>query len=368
MATGFLSPIGVGQWFNDQGVVLAGGKINTYVAGTTTPAPTYTTPTLSVPNPNPIVLDSAGRAPQEIWLQQGVAYKFVVTDKSGNALSNGTYDNLSGVNDTSNQNSVSEWIISGSSPTYVSGTQFTVAGNQTGTFTVGRRIYASVSAGTVYGTITASSFSSPNTTVTIAVDSGALDSGLTAVAYALFDPTHPSLATLNGLKLNEPGQGVQTLTINAAGDTSYGAVIALMGDGATTPNKYIRSHGGVFGIVNNAYTTQLLALDDSGNLTVTGNITGQSDERLKADWAPLPADFIERLAGVKSGTYTRVDIEDDKRHAGVGAQSLQQVIPEAVLEGAQGMLSVAYGQAALVACVELAKEVMRLRALLEPVK
>jgi hypothetical protein len=47
---------------------------------------------------------------------------------------------------------------------------------------------------------------------------------------------------------------------------------------------------------------------------------------------------------------------------------LQVLLPEAVSTNHDGMLSVAYGQAAMVACVELAKEVMRLRTLLEPVK
>lgn len=94
-----LSPVfGVaGQLFNDNGDPLAGGKIYTYLAGTTTPAPTYTTGLGNIAHTNPIVLDGAGRVPTgEIWLTDGITYKFVVEDSASNLI--GTYDNLTGIN------------------------------------------------------------------------------------------------------------------------------------------------------------------------------------------------------------------------------------------------------------------------------
>ena len=104
----------------------------------------------------------------------------------------------------------------------------------------------------------------------------------------------------------------------------------------------------------------LFQMDMSGNLTMAGNVTAYSDENLKKDWAELPDDFVERLAGVKSGTYTRIDF--DQRQAGTSAQDWQELLPEVVSEDASGVLSLAYGNAALVACVELAKSVVALRA------
>jgi hypothetical protein len=96
-----------------------------------------------------------------------------------------------------------------------------------------------------------------------------------------------------------------------------------------------------------------LQMDMSGNLTMAGNVTAYSDERLKKDWANLPSDFIECLAKVKSGTYTRIDSEE--RQVGVSAQGLQKFIGEAVQTDNSGMLSVNYGGAALASAVELAK-------------
>ena len=72
---------GVGaQFSDDNGVPLAGGLIYTYTAGTSTPAVTYQTSSGSggSSNSNPIVLDSAGRVPYQIWLTDGNIYKLVL--------------------------------------------------------------------------------------------------------------------------------------------------------------------------------------------------------------------------------------------------------------------------------------------------
>jgi hypothetical protein len=94
-----LSPVfGVaGQLFDNNGNPLAGGKIFTYAAGTTTPAATYTSSGGGIAHTNPIILDGAGRVPNgEIWLTDGITYKFVVQDSANNLI--GTYDNINGIN------------------------------------------------------------------------------------------------------------------------------------------------------------------------------------------------------------------------------------------------------------------------------
>ena len=83
------------QFFDDSGVPLAGGKINVYLAGTTTPTPTYTESSGTTPNSNPIVLNAAGRPPQQIWLDDAIVYKFVITDALDVLVT--TQDNLYGV-------------------------------------------------------------------------------------------------------------------------------------------------------------------------------------------------------------------------------------------------------------------------------
>lgn len=87
----------------------------------------------------------------------------------------------------------------GPPPTYVSGTQFTVEGDWTDIFEVGRRIKTTDTAGTDYSTITASAYTSL-TTVTVSVDSGSLDSGLSAVSYGLVSATNTSIP---GVEISE---------------------------------------------------------------------------------------------------------------------------------------------------------------------
>lgn len=94
-----LSPIGgvAGQFFDNNGNPLSGGKIFTYSAGTTTNQVTYTSASGGTAHANPIILDSAGRVPSgEIWLTDSLQYKFVIKD-SNNVLI-GTYDNIVGIN------------------------------------------------------------------------------------------------------------------------------------------------------------------------------------------------------------------------------------------------------------------------------
>lgn len=90
-----LSPIGNGFNFLDvDGLPLAGGKINTYQAGSTTPLATYTDVNGLIPNTNPIILGTDGRPPSEIWVSQGFFYKFVLTDANDVVIQ--SYDNLYG--------------------------------------------------------------------------------------------------------------------------------------------------------------------------------------------------------------------------------------------------------------------------------
>src|ERR1700756_3941213 len=97
----YLSPVGNGQVFLAANALPAsGGFIHTYLAGTTTPAATYTTSLGNVPNANPIILQPNGMAPYEIWFTPGQAYKFVITDFLNNPITP-TYDNLVGIDDPS---------------------------------------------------------------------------------------------------------------------------------------------------------------------------------------------------------------------------------------------------------------------------
>lgn len=81
---------------DSNGAPLAGGKVYTYTAGTTTPLASYTDSTGGTPAANPVILDSAGRA--EIWLSG--SYKILVADSLGNTIH--TTDNIGGLSSFAN--------------------------------------------------------------------------------------------------------------------------------------------------------------------------------------------------------------------------------------------------------------------------
>jgi len=78
------------QFFDANGNPLAGGKLYTYAAGTTTPLATYTDSTGLTPNTNPIILDSRGEA--NVWLD-ATQYKFELTTAADALI--WTVDNIS---------------------------------------------------------------------------------------------------------------------------------------------------------------------------------------------------------------------------------------------------------------------------------
>jgi hypothetical protein len=85
------------QFFDSNGIPLAGGLLYVYTAGTTTPATTWTTSAGTVANTNPIVMNAAGRTPFEIWLNSGVTYKFALYTSTNVLI--GTYDNIPAIDD-----------------------------------------------------------------------------------------------------------------------------------------------------------------------------------------------------------------------------------------------------------------------------
>jgi hypothetical protein len=198
MATYNLSPIGneFEQFFGAAGanfppnLPLNGGFLNTFQAGTSTPIATFANNLGSIQNSTTMQLGPDGRFAGAIWLLSGQAYKFQLTDSTGFQI--WIVDNVSGINDSS-QITNAEWIASGAVPTYSSATTFTTPGNTTGTFQPGRRVKATVTAGTVYGTVFTSTFG-VSTTIVLTMDTGqALDNGLNQALVGLLGESNPSV-------------------------------------------------------------------------------------------------------------------------------------------------------------------------------
>lgn len=74
-----LLPLVRQRFFSASGVPLAGGKLFSYEAGTTTPKTTYTDRAALSPNTNPIILDANGEC--DVWINSGY-FKFILKDST----------------------------------------------------------------------------------------------------------------------------------------------------------------------------------------------------------------------------------------------------------------------------------------------
>lgn len=230
----YFSPVANDQIFDANGDPLSSGQVETYLAGSSTPAATYTDDTGGTPQSNPIILNSLGYPTLgAVWLTGGVSYKFVIKDALGVTLR--TIDNISGVNDASV--SQSEWVESGLVPTYIDATSFSVPGDQTTILQVGRRLRTTNTSGLVYSTISNSVFAAGITTVTLTNDSTTLDAGLSAIAYALLSADPLSVPNLPGSKITGAitSSGMTMATSRVLGRTtaSTGPIEELTGTQVT---------------------------------------------------------------------------------------------------------------------------------------
>lgn len=176
--------------FDANGDPLAGGKLYTYVAGTSTPLATYPTYADALAgtnaNANPVILDANGEASV---FGTPTLYKLTLHD-SADAL-RWTMDYVPVGLGTASP-AVSEWVQEAGTLVYSSSTQFKVSGvDVTSRYHAGRRIKTTNTGGTIYSTVASSSFGT-DTTINVVNDSGTLDSGLSAAYYGLLSYSNPS--------------------------------------------------------------------------------------------------------------------------------------------------------------------------------
>jgi len=254
MTTCFLAPDPIQSTFLIPGgnTVGNGVQIFCYTAGSTTKSTVYKDNAAAASWTNPIVLDSGGNLPSggSVWIPTGVTMKFVYApsnDTDPPASPYRTLDNISGVNDVGGAAAQSQWVA-GPTPTFVSGTSFTLVGDQTATFHAGRRLQSTNTAGTIYSTILTSVFTSL-TTVTVANDSGALDSGLSAVNYGLISAVNTSDPNIFGKSLPALGYNIRAFATTSA---------------VTVTADYIQCND------PNGYTVVVSSFSRSPDITTTG--------------------------------------------------------------------------------------------------
>jgi hypothetical protein len=269
------------QFIDGEGNPAVGNQLFFYTAGSATKQNTYTDSTGNTANANPLVLNALGQPTNELWFTDGASYKVIYAaagDTDPPASPIWTIDNISGINDNSN---LDQWIGSGVTPTYISTTQFTLVGDQTTAFHVNRRVRCSVTAGTVYGYISVSAYTTL-TTVTVVPDSGALDVGLDVVDLGLLTATDVAFPK------NIARSGANTDITSLGNLTSVGTIGAI---GTITGN--IPATGNFVPAIDKG-------IDFSANASGAGMQTELFNDYEGGAWTPVAIN----LTVVGSPTYT----------------------------------------------------------------
>ena len=173
-----------------------------------------------------------------------------------------------------------------------------------------------------------------------------------------------------GIDLDRDVSADSGISWYSTGHHTWQEYMSSVGVGGCGPNGNITSPAGAHGVTSwalrsyienvagygwtwesggssTATGTVMMGLNSgTGNLSVAGTVTANSDKRIKKNIVTIESalDKVLKLRGV---TYQRTDIEDDTVLMGVVAQEVEQIIPEVVSLGdpddLDSIKSVSYG-------------------------
>lgn len=188
-----------------------------------------------------------------------------------------------------------EWRDWGHTVTYASATTFTVATDVTAIYVVDQPIRCT-DATTLYGKVASRSYSAPNTTVTVTLDSGSLSASLTAVSLGQ-KPTGKPI-DVSGVRGAVANSGNETIAGNKtfSGQTTFSATATFTGvqyfDNTLGPG-YVQNYSLSGAVASNALTMTLSGYDGTA-LSSTNK-----------------AQFTFRNATAATGTSSTVDATSD---------------------------------------------------------
>jgi hypothetical protein len=289
-----------------------------------------------------------------------------ITSINASNISSGTIDNARTTAATANGASTivlrdANGSFAGNVITGTTGTFTSVSGNGVALTAINA---SNISTGTVANARTTAATANGASTIVLRGTSGEFSAGIITADGSGLSAINASNISSGTVATARLGTGTANASTFLRGDQTYAVPASgttITNDTTTNASYYPVFTTATSGSISaaNVSNTKLFFNPSTGTLTATVH-TSNSDERLKENWTDVAPDFISKLAQVKHGVFSRKD--SGNREPGVGAQSFKVVLPEAVVEGADGFLSVNYGGAALVAAIELAKVVEELRA------
>ncbi len=121
-----------------------------------------------------------------------------------------------------------EWFDWGDVPSRASATSFKVPTDVTTKYLAGRRMKL-YDATTLYGTVASSSYSAPDTTINVTMDSGSLTTSLTSVGIAILSPANRSLPVVDLDTLTVSGAALFKGTVTISGAAVFNTTVTISG-------------------------------------------------------------------------------------------------------------------------------------------
>jgi hypothetical protein len=187
-------------------------------------------------------------------------------------------------------------------------------------------------------------------------------------------------STAFGSSTTASGDGSTAMGISTQasgrGSTAMGGATKAATDGSLSIGEYNSSNtgddGSLFVVGNGSFAdlSDALVVDRSGNLTISGTLTENSDRRLKTQIQPLGRGVLASLSEIEP---VRFQFKDERTHPsgpqiGLIAQQVQAQFPTLVSEGASGHLSVSYSKLTAVLLKGLQEQQARIDSLSRTVR
>ena len=169
--------------------------------------------------------------------------------------------------------------------------------------------------------------------------STAMGYGTTASGYA--STAMGGYTTASGSYSNVMGNSTTASDFASLTIGHYNSVNSTVTSGGNATSFVTDNAAFVIGNGTSSAFSDAFVVYFNGDATLSGDLTINSDERLKDNIQPLGS-TLNKLHQIEAKTYSLKKDEEHTPKIGVLAQEVQAVFPELVTEGADGILSVNY--------------------------
>lgn len=170
-------------------------------------------------------------------------------------------------------------------------------------------------------------------------------SGLVATAMGNRTTASGAGATAMGSRTTASGLGATAMGQYGTAASNWSLTVGKCNSANTSADNSLfvvgNGSGGTFSCESKS---DALVLDQSGNLTISGSLTENSDRRLKTAIDPLGEGVLRKLAELRPVHYQFKNQETHPSGEQIGliAQDVRKEFPALVSKGSGGMLSLAY--------------------------